>query len=435
MHRKFNFSKSKPKPEDYLPKNLPEDPDYYYHIELITDLSNDQLTSFEHKLESHPFYEALKNNFIFNKEKKALIHILHRVDKKEIEEFSEKQKRYYPICSKEEIYRLSDPKSSEDMLLLLRAEEVAENPTLQRICFRAMEEKGERWNFTKYFDSPLFSKYKSYLNHDTKQKCWNIPAGFFLMAEANGSCWPTEFGNFITVSYHLKQFFYYMNLWEHGERLNVPEIDCQRALLLAIRTIMQFESPDFELDPRGLLPKRIHRMINNMTNFQLTFIIGHEFAHHYLGHLEGKCITREEMLHAVSVPGERRFYSTIQEQEFDADYYAIASTTLDGQMKELLLAEACAALFYFDIYECIHAFESPFPNSHPPALERIQVLREKFPELRMFNNSLDFKINRNRKLKESLNDQLSWLYADLERDGSVYLPSYKRKIMNDRLDF
>jgi hypothetical protein len=415
----------------------PEDPDFYYHTELIENMDPEKYGIFKQQLLDHANYEQLKDRFIFKDEFHVIIYIIAMVPKHEVADLSDEERRYYPICSKEEIRRMGDVKNNDDNLLLLRANAVAHDPTLQRICFRAMSHYQENWDFTRYFNSGAFKRYLGYLKKDRKAVCKNLTAGFYLVNEANGSSIPTEYGPIVTISYHLKQFFYYMNVWEFGGNWDIAQTDCLHALFLALRTMMGWETPDFELDPRGRLPKSVHRQLTAITDEQLQVIIGHEYAHCYLGHLAGKTNGMAEMLNAVA---GSVIYPADHQQEFDADYHAIAETDLNQEDLKRMFYNACTVLLYFDLYECVRSYVKPRVgaySSHPKALDRLSHLLERFPaQAAQVGEQIAVSIRRNEELKHTLvNDYMGFNIELLEQDGSVYLPSHRHKNMIDRLDF
>ncbi|MET3501355.1 hypothetical protein ABIC45_002967 [Mucilaginibacter rubeus] len=427
----------------FMAKNFPDltaDTEFYHHCELINCPDAEKLRSFQEQLLFHPHFHSLKDRFVFNEENLAMIHILRSVPLKDIGELSEEQRRYYPICSKEEIQRISDAKNNADNLLHVRAFQVAKDPTLQRVMFRAMDYMGDKWNFTKYFNSPLFRRYVHYLKPDKQAVCKDVVAGFYHVKESNGSCVPTPFGNFIAISLYLKKFMYYMNLWEYGHNWGVAQEDCQAAMWLGIRTMMGSEPPDFELDPRSKLPKSIHQNLMGLVDLQLLFIIGHEYAHHYLGHLDGKTGGMAEMLKMLSGNVVPEHFKPQHQQELDADYHALINTRLgEGDLDKLTNA-AFDFLLFMDIYETVRAYNDSTPEyrlEHPKPITRLYKLRERLPAgMGRPMADLEEVIARNQDIRDVLITHiLGPQYEILEADGSVYLPGYHNAKLIDRLDF
>lgn len=55
-------------------------------------------------------------------------------------------------------------------------------------------------------------------------------------------------------------------------------------MVIATRIMALNETLDFDLDPRGVIPAEM-KEIRELVTLQMRFVIGHEYAHHGLGHL------------------------------------------------------------------------------------------------------------------------------------------------------
>ena len=78
-----------------------------------------------------------------------------------------------------------------------------------------------------------------------------------------------------------------MNLWLMDfEEYNLSEKTKMEALYIGLRIMLGKEVFDFDIDPRyDNLPKKLVDSLNTIVDNQLLFIIGHEYAHHTLDHL------------------------------------------------------------------------------------------------------------------------------------------------------
>lgn len=92
------------------------------------------------------------------------------------------------------------------------------------------------------------------------------------------------------------------------------------SLVLAIKIMLQNEAMDFELDPRGNVPPEIDEELKKLVNEQILFVIGHDFSHCLLGHLD-KSNTRfksvKDSTHAFEI------YNQNQLEECEADIKSI----------------------------------------------------------------------------------------------------------------
>lgn len=131
---------------------------------------------------------------------------------------------------------------------------------------------------------------------DLRKKLKRITKGFVFSNEPNGNIIQTDFGKIIIISESLQYFLYYMNLFFlecfHQE---VPDWVRIAALRIAIRIMLKKEAMDFELDPRGIIPKEIDKQLKMYTRGEIEFIIGHEYAHYYLKHLDDNNIIEKSL--------------------------------------------------------------------------------------------------------------------------------------------
>lgn len=412
--------------------------EYHLDLEIIKNPPPDYIEYFFQQLEKHEKYEELKGDFLYDKDFDIFIQIHNRIPFSEISESNKEAMFFYPFMSKDEIEQIFNIKTPEDYLLSLRAEQIENSIRLKRTFSKLRKKMGENWSFTNYFDSSKYTSYLEKLDFEKKELCKNIPHGTIHSPEANGLCLKTPFGNIITLSYSLRYFLYYMNIFQLGEHLGIPQKDMFNAFIIAIRIMIGTESLDFEIDTRGDLPEDIKKEIDFATDWQMSFIIGHEYAHHYLKHLENeshlKSHTRISYLN-----NEPQFYNYRQKCEFEADFHSINETSYDKNEKTELINGAFLFFTFLDMYYKIEDYIFPKNNgikTHPEPLDRIWKLRDKIDEnfglsVTELTDIIDYNEN---FMDNFLNNYLPYNVERIEMIGSIYLPSYKIKYLIDRLD-
>jgi len=413
------------------------DKSLYYDVEFIENPSAEYIKQFFIDLENHKDYKKLKDNFIYDEEYNVLVHIHSKFPLKELEGLKDEERSFYSFMSKVEIKRIFNIKNSEDYLLRLRAEQVQGDMRFKRAFTNLKNRKNNSWSFTQHFETSLYNKYLKKLKTEHRKKCLNIPRGTIHAAEANGMCLKTPFGNIITLSSNLRQFLYYMNLFLFGHNFEVPTIDIHTSFILAVRIMFGKESPDFEIDSRGKLPNSIDREISKLTDWQMSFIIGHEFAHHYLDHLKNSKLSQS--LNVLSHKKSHTFYTYRQEQEFEADLNSIIQTSYSSEHKSQLLNGAFyffAHLFLFDQIDNYLFPRGTYSHTHPKPIDRMLTLRESIKEdIGMSKSELnDFISNTKEFSNFYLTEYVPFHVDQIEMEGSVYLPSYKKSYKIDRLD-
>jgi hypothetical protein len=207
--------------------------------------------------------------------------------------------------------------------------------------------------------------------------------------------------------------------------------------------MLGYESLDFDLDPRGDLPSDIHDTIQNYTKFQIFFIFGHEYAHHTLGHLcEAKLanIQLRDIVHISESKNSIRCFQYKHREEYEADWFAIKNIKGNKDLRSKLADAAFLMFIYFDILDHVYqylALSHGVSKSHPRPLDRLWRLRQRLNKKNGLSPEI---IEMNISLANSIKDILTsdWLpfhINELEIYGSYYLPSYKKEILQDRIDF
>lgn len=365
------------------------------------------------------------------------MHIFGMHNPKDLEVVGQKGSWYLPFCSRDEILRVLNPQSIDDALLILRAEAMVDSPRLARV-FNKRRKGKKNWSLTRHYDSfKPNDRYLSFLSKGNQNRLKKIPAGLAYLEQANAMCVRTEWGNIIAVSEPLQHYLYFMNLFYFGEYLGIPDQDRSQALMIALRIMGGFESHDFDLDPRGILDWETEMFLKARVSGQYDFILGHEYAHHILGHLRKSSTTSIRLnKHA---PKLYECYKYAHKKEHDADHHAIKFITGNHEYKHSITDEGFQVLLYFHMSKLVEDYISPqiHQGTHPTPLSRIKKLRQKINKkygrpMNELEETIDYC---EQVVKIFINSWLRYNIDDFEKYGSIYLPSYKKQIMIDRIDF
>jgi hypothetical protein len=421
------------------------------HYEIISrdkDAENFQVMKdlYSKHLSSHPLKnEIIKRLFIGED---VIIHLHHVFSKEEIEGINSESVFYYPICTIDEIKRIENPRSGDDYLLMLRAEEIANNARIARIFFSRMSKFNGEWSLSSYYDGYEFSEYIEKLPDSSATICKNVAAGFVLSNQPNGACIKSKFGKVIVVSEALRYFLYYMNVFAHHRNFELDFDDGVAALFIAIRTMLKTEALDFDIDPRGELPGLMHNYCTTVTDEQLQFVIGHEYAHLLLGHLGEDTLLSPvgNVFGAFQAFENTVYYTPRQQQEFDADYGSIMHADYSAKERARMLNGATLFFLYLDLFYSVSDYINPSirgVKTHPDPIERIWALRKSVlsnsnietDDLYSDKDILDW-IEYFDVVKEKLRTNiLPYHIDDLESYSSIYFRSRGEVGKIDRLDF
>ncbi|NDV20974.1 hypothetical protein GO013_16300 [Pseudodesulfovibrio sp. JC047] len=364
-------------------------------------------------------------------------HIVGVHDPEDYEAVGKQGSWFLPFCSRTEVIRLLKPQTNEDALLKLRAEAMVDSPRLVRV-FRKRRRGKANWSLTNYYESfGANDRYLSHLSKSNQKRLKQIPAGYAYLEQANAMCIRTNWGNVIAVSELLQYYFYFMNLFYFGGQLGIKEQDCFHAFLIALRVMGGFESHDFDLDPRGFLDWNAECYLKSRGAMQYDFVLGHEYAHHVLGHLADSKITHVRLNKYTQT--KYTGYNHNHKKEYDADHYAIKFITGNNEYKSELVNEAFQVLLYFHLSKLVEESIAPqiHQGTHPSPLSRIKKLRKKIHKRygRTMTELNDEIRHFEGFVKHFLKDWLPYNMDKFEIYGSFYLPSYKRDFLIDRIDF
>ncbi len=346
---------------------------------------------------------------------------------------------YMGFLNKEQISRVLNIQNSKDYLLKQRADIVLDKVRIYRVI-KKRQYLNQEWNFENHFDSTPFDGYIKFLEYKDYENIEKITYGYIFCDDPNGRILKTDYGNIVTISESLKYFLYFMNLcFLTFNDIEVPNDVKHAALLIAIRTMLQTESLDFELDPRGIIPDKLEKQLIEYTNLQLEFIVGHEFSHHFLNHLENASIVEKSMFERDCEIYEK-VYTYNQMQEFEAAIDAIKRPIFSDEMRKNFVNRALFFFAYFEIYNSVK--EQIFPSgnrikSHPEPMDRFNKIKQEFhslfdkDELENIDNLLKFVDF----YKIELQEDVSINIERYEFYGSIYLGSWRGKPLVDRVDY
>ena len=374
----------------------------------------------------------------------AQFHIFGVHSQEELEGLKRNEIFYLPFCTKEEILRIRNQKTPSDYLLWLRAEAIADCPRAVRV-FRKRARQKKNWSLSSYYNDTYtyHNDYVSLAGKKFQERVAKIPAGMAFINEVNAMCINSQFGNVIVVNEALSYFLYYMNLAFFGPEIGLSGEDVSAALAIAVRIMLGSESMDFDLDPRGTPPTEIHEKITTYTNMQLMFVFGHEYSHHTLNHLvKGRLkeISLNNISNVKSTDCRINIYNYNYKKEYEADLQAIKNIKNNNYVRSCLADSAFLLFIYFDILDHVYqllAIRPAVSATHPKPLDRLWRLRRKLKDkIGATKEVIDSYIEVANNIKEILtNEWIPYRIEEIERYGSVYLPSYKGKILIDREDF
>ncbi len=354
---------------------------------------------------------------------------------------------YHPICTKEEIERIFNVNNGLDYLLKLRADTIVDHTRLFRVYSNKALMGKEKWSLEGSFDKSHYRKVLKKLSEEDQKACNEIIYGDIFSNEPNGMIFTTEFGIITSLSESLRFFLEFAHLAILDFKSDIPSHVRNNSLRIAIRTMLKTESLDFFMDPRGIIPKKIAHIINYPINLQMQFIVGHEFAHHILGHLDNKNIIEQPIFHAISSNDSdyksEKVFNNSQKNEFEADIYAISSPKYSNIERARILHAALLWFVCLELYEAASDVmfpEPPWCKSHPSARERYENLLTNIPTPNGFDLSswTDFR-NVIDEFTEFVKEDVSLNFKSYALYGSVYLDKpnteWRGKELIDRVDY
>jgi hypothetical protein len=390
-------------------------------------------------LEDFPGSKRAAEGVLLKIDDGVIFHLQNLIPPEERDGLTPDEVFYLAFCSKKEILRLRNLRSSHDYLLRVRAQSIVDAPRMVRVMRarrRSYEATGRPWALTHYYHSMDFhhKRLLDSLKRSDAKILKSIPSGLVPINDANAACIASLTGEIVVVSENLRHFYYFMTIALMGAPMGIDMADRINALLIAFRTMKGSESPDFDLDPRGVLPRDLEKKILLMVDDQMQFTFAHEYAHYLLGHVRSG---------EVLMSGERekaRTYS--HECEFSADTHALQLVRHDSDATKRIAAGGISVFVFLSLLHRIRQdhgdLTSPVSDTHPA------------PENRMehFLASISGRLSRIRSEADRLISECEllatlfprFLSSSARADivdfyGSVYLPTYRRKELRDRMDY
>lgn len=319
-----------------------------------------------------------------------------KYERRKFEELPESEQRswYESVCSQNEIDRILHIQNGSDYILKLRADQIVDHTRLWRYFLKLKRQFGEEWSLDKYFGAKNYLFFKHALSKDKQIKLQDVSFGSLLCNEPNGLIFTSPYGICSVYSISLRYFSMFSNLALLDCNGRVPPYVGVNGLRIAARLMLGTEALDFEMDPRGIIPKNVAEIISKPFPFQSIFLAGHEYSHFLLGHLDEK---------KTHLRGLNRTYF-----KDNTDYKKIRTYTIDqkhefaadlGAMNEPLFDENYYEMYYFytmlwfaslSVFEAVE--DTMFPpigyQSHPGAIARYNNIIENARRPKSFDEKL-----------------------------------------------
>ncbi|WP_000997842.1 M48 family metalloprotease [Acinetobacter baumannii] len=356
-----------------------------------------------------------------------------------VEKYGNEARWYTSFCSESDLEKIFRPRTAIDEILAFQAKSISWHPRIFRV-FKKRKGNSQSWSLEKYYKKILINdRYLKVLSKGNLKKVEKIPVNMAYFESVNAYCMK-EKNTFIVVSEPLEQFLFFMNLFAYA---NIPSIDKMASFMIAMRTILGFESYDFDLDPRfDFLDDEYIELAKLKTRFQIDFIIGHEYSHYLLGHLNSKnSVTMKMSMLNRNIKSEDKIntYYYSRKNEYEADWYAIKNITGDNNYKNELTNAAFDFFIYLSAFEKVKSFfGSNHSYTHPDATSRLLQLRKKINRKFGFTSDEleDYLNNMSQFTDNFICNYLVTNVEQFEIKGSFYLPSYtKHPLRQDRIDF
>ena len=234
------------------------------------------------------------------------------------------------ICSRNELERVLNVQNAQDYILRMRAETIADNMRLYRLFLherRRYETMGWEWALEKYFTAHNYIDILHHLDKEKEALYRQVAFGSIITNDPNGLIFDTPYGICSTFSIALKYFSQFSCLALFSLANMVPMEVRVQAMRISIRIMLQREALDFEMDPRGIIPEGIQKVITPIYSQQITFIAAHEYSHYINGDLTKGATIKQAVLKA-HFDDETDYkmlntYNISQKKEFAADIGAM----------------------------------------------------------------------------------------------------------------
>lgn len=162
---------------------------------------------------------------------------------------------YHGICSETEIDRILNVQKGKDYILKLRADTIVDNIRLWRVYRHISNAWGKDWALEKYFNAYSYINVRKAMPKEKQEICKQVSFGSIISSDPNGLIFETPYGICSTYSEYLRYFTRYSCLALLEFKGKVPWEVRFQAMRIAIRVMLQSEVFDFEVAPRGIIPK------------------------------------------------------------------------------------------------------------------------------------------------------------------------------------
>lgn len=329
---------------------------------------------------------------------------------------------YFPILNNSEYERISNVNSAKDYLLKLRADTIVDNMRLFRVYRNKALMNEQNWSLEKSFSTKPYDMFLDTVDPEIRIKCSKLTYGNIFSNDPNGCIANTEYGPIITVSDSLKFYFKFMNMALLDFEDFIPERICKNAIRIAIRVMLQTEALDFLMDPRGMVPEEIFSGIHEPIDYEMMFIVGHEFAHYIFGHLKESNSAFKPILFAISDQHEEympiNVFNQSQVDEFEADIQSLVMPQLNRDEYKKLYESTILWFGSLELYETV--IENICPKNpwdlqtHPTARQRMDNILDKAKK------PYDFNLKEWSGFKSSIEYYKEWLKEDIAANLDLY---------------
>lgn len=352
---------------------------------------------------------------------------------------------------KERVNAINNPKCAADALDKKRADYILDHTRIMRLFIhkeRWCEINNIKWDFRDTFSKEHYEFFLEYLSDTDKERCKHITYGDMYCSKVNAFAYPDDkWGDFINVNVSIQFFCYFMLLaLIEPLKYDIPMHIIKNSIRIGLRTWLGCESLDFEMDPRGILPKDIEKDINGIIPFILVFITGHEFAHHLLGHCN-KNNLKSIIMWGNDEKNSQKIYNSSQKEEFDADLGSLEIPKYPDHVYEKVFESSLIWFLIVDLVEYAMNLINPGSfegyQTHPIAMDRFKRIIKDAKHTKHFAEQpykalIEWSTELKKFIKEDISENYGELYDD-ELYGSVYLDlpntEWRGKELIDRVDY
>ncbi|MEG1085923.1 MAG: hypothetical protein RSD88_06320 [Anaerovoracaceae bacterium] len=201
------------------------------------------------------------------------------------------------------------------------------------------------------------------------------------------------------------------------------------------------------MDPRGKVNGKIMKVLQKPLPYILSYIAGHEFSHHLLGHFKKEELRSQIIWSNGFNIFEKEVFNTSQQQEFDADLNLLSKPLFSRKNYNLMYNSSLLWFLMLDIAEhanfCINPSYFSGYQTHPSSINRYTNILTNARQSDNFDHQL-FPTLKERAsyLKDFISMDINENYGKLYDEdlyGSVYLDlpntEWRGKELLDRINY